>query len=141
MTNEFLQAAYKERNRLKEALLHLPIYKQLQAIEKFIADYNDGNSQVRFDFSKTIKAKAPEITTKREKIIKFSKEYIVMSGGNANFRKIREHLLSNGVDVTEAALSAYLSAEKDIFVPDRVKGWGLKTPQTNTVAVEAATVV
>lgn len=132
MSNEFLEAALKERKRLLDALQHIPTYQQLKTIDGLIASYGDKKATALPKEVRNI----PDPQTKRGKIVKHSIDCIAQNSGNAPVRVIREYLVSKGIDVPEGALSAYLSAEKTTFQSDRIKGWGLKdSAQKNTAGV------
>lgn len=141
MSSEFIQAALKERARLLGELNNLPIYKQFLAIDSYISSLKEQKPQISFKFSSNNSVRDKELITKKDKIIKLATDCIISNGGNAHVRVIREYLQSNNIELPEASLSAYLSANKHIFQSDRVKGWGLQpAPQMNTADVVASAV-
>jgi hypothetical protein len=112
MNNEILNAALKERDKLKAEMEKSPTYRRLAAIENVIAAYGGATSA--------------EKMSKGEQILSYAKQCIAEKGGFAKMADIHQYLADHGVVVAKPALSAYLSGFREYLNPDRTKGWSIK---------------
>lgn len=128
MPNEILEPLYKERTKLIQELQNSKPYQRITLIDQLIAAYGGSveGTALPSGGKQTTVSMIPKAPTKREQIIRHAIDCINYSGGHAPMRTIKAYLSLHGVATTDSSLSAYLSTEKDIFVADRTKGWGIK---------------
>ena len=139
MSLDFLEAAQKARPKLVAELQQ--IQQRLAAIDSIISSY--GIPSVAQGSDNRGRPANPSKTStrvpKRDLVSAYTKEVILMHGGNARTPDIKKYIESKGIEMKGNTLSAYLSNDPD-FVADRSKGWGLKDAQTNTAPVHAGAV-
>jgi hypothetical protein len=115
MSKNFLDEARKEYARLQAELEATELYQRMMLLEQVIAAY-DGQPTPR-------RARAlPEGVTKEQEIVRLAFECIDGQGGFAYKRAIHQRIGEQGIHVSDAALSAYLS-KADGLAFDKTRGW------------------
>lgn len=127
MVADFLVGIRKERDDLLRFLESSIEYQKLKKLEEILELYGAQEPCVPRTTSVVRHSHASSSGNKKEQIEGLAAAYIMLNG-RSHVAKLHEHLIQNGVDITIPTLSAYLSRAKDLFEPDRTKGWGLKTP-------------
>jgi hypothetical protein len=143
MSKTFLDEAIKERARLQAELEASEIYQRLHLLDTIIAHYGGLGAKARTMGSQ---AKANARTTLRQsgaptkegEILQLATACIKAQDGYASKRAIHQYVTLHGVEVSEAALSAYLSKAETLSF-DRERGWALRdAPRTTAEIVPLA---
>ncbi len=139
MSSDILEAAQKARPQLVAELQQ--IQQRLSAVDSIISSF--GIPSVTQGSNNLVRPANPSKKStripKRDLVSAYTKEVILMHGGNARTPDIKKYIESKGIEMKGNTLSAYLSNDPD-FVADRTKGWGLKDAQTNAAPVDAGAV-
>lgn len=135
MSNSLLRAAEDEAAKLRAELEKSPVYRQLQAVEKFIADY------------RTLERAAPQpLVGNIAKAAKYGRQgsvsATVIEAAEAYLRQVGRRAMSGEImtaisdrvtvpgKTPTSTLSSYLSTS-DLFDNVKGEGYGLKEWRTN----------
>lgn len=139
MSKNFLEEAYKERQRLQAEWEASELFAQMQMLDQVIAVYEGRGMQGRGKSPKPTGRQSSSNArpmssqsmgaTKEEEVIRLAMECIKARDGAANKRDIHQHIDLHGLHVSDAALSAYLSKSM-MLAFEKERGWTLrKDPQ------------
>lgn len=134
MTRSFLDEALRERNRLQAELEASDAYRRLQLLEGLIAAYQGkeaSSSKARriargAESGAMMSARALP-STKIQDIVHLAIDCIEKEGGAASKRQIHDFIAAQGMEVSDAALSGYLSKSFQLRY-DATKGWMKEDP-------------
>lgn len=146
MSKSFLDEALKERARLQAEMEASELWQRLQLLDQVIVTYGGaptikgraiaGQAKV----NDRAKSKQGGFPTKEEEIIQLAMACIKANDGQAPKRAIHQYIAMHDVDVSDAALSAYLSKASGLTF-DRERGWSINEYQRSAeiVSLSAAT--
>jgi hypothetical protein len=147
MSKSFLDEALKERTRLQAEMEASELWQRMQLLDQVIASYGGpaaGKLRAMSGQAKPndrAKAKQGGFPTKEEEIIQLAMACIKANDGYAPKRAIHQYIAMHDVDVSDAALSAYLSKASGLTF-DRERGWSINEYQRSAeiVSLSAASV-
>ncbi|MBY0354444.1 MAG: hypothetical protein K2Q12_01790 [Rickettsiales bacterium] len=128
MSKLFLDEAHKEHARLQIEWESSALYQRMEMLKEIIALY-EGHADPKQETrgaqarskAKTMRAQGGAIT-KEEEVLRLARECIKANDDAAHKRAIHQYIALYGVEVSDAALSAYLS-KADFLSYDKEEGW------------------
>lgn len=131
MADKLLDAAIKERDSIIAEIGKLALYQRLQRVEQVIKLLGSDSASATKDADDAIKPTRKTVTeTKEVRILKLARECIRSNSGYAPMRTIHTHIQKNGIEVSDASLSAYLSRSPLFVYNAGRKAWQEKANET-----------
>lgn len=119
MSKSFIEEARKEHARLQAEWQSSPLFHRMLLLEQLITAYDAGT--VSPSVARRTRATS-EGMTKEQEIIRLALACIDEQGGFAHKRMIHRRIEQQGLQVSDAALSAYLSKAESLAF-DKTSGW------------------